>query len=139
MQRIDAHQHFWKFDPVRDSWITEDMSAIRRDFLPADLKPILERNDFDGSVLVQTCQDEIDNDFMLKLAAGNDFIKGIVGWVDLRSEELEERLQHYKTHHPKIKGFRHVLQAEPDEKFMLGGKFKRGISFLNDYGFTYDI
>lgn len=139
MQRIDAHQHFWKFDPVRDNWITEEMSAIRRDFLPPDLKPILERNDFEGSVLVQTCQEETDNDFMLKLAAENNFIKGIVGWVDLRSEELEERLQHYKTHHPKIKGFRHVLQAEPDEKFMLGGKFKRGISFLNDYGFTYDI
>src|ERR1700748_718473 len=98
---IDAHQHFWQFDPVRDSWITEEMSAIRRDFLPADLRPILERNGFDGSVLVQTCQDETDNEFMLKLAAENDFIKGVVGWVDLRSEEIEERLQYYKPHHPK--------------------------------------
>jgi L-fuconolactonase len=139
MQRIDAHQHFWKFDPVRDSWITTEMSAIRRDFLPADLRPVLERNDIDGTVLVQTCQTEADNDFMLKLAAENDFIKGIVGWVDLRSEEIEQRLQYYKSHHPKLKGFRHVLQAEPDERFMLSGKFKRGISFLNDYGFTYDI
>jgi L-fuconolactonase len=139
MQRIDAHQHFWQFDPVRDNWITEEMSVIRRDFLPADLLPLLQRNEIDGSVLVQTCQDEADNDFMLKLAAENDFIKGIVGWVDLRAENVEDRLKYYRDSHPKMKGFRHVLQAEPDEKFMLRDDFKRGISLLNQYGFTYDI
>lgn len=139
MQRIDAHQHFWQFDPVRDSWITQDMSVIRRDFLPADLLPILQRNDVDGSVLVQTCQDEADNDFMLKLAAENDFIKGVVGWVDLRADNVEDRLKYYKENHPKMKGFRHVLQAEPDEQFMLRGDFKRGIALLQQYGFTYDI
>ncbi|MGZ3946066.1 MAG: amidohydrolase family protein [Mucilaginibacter sp.] len=139
MQRIDAHQHFWQFDPVRDSWITQDMSVIRRDFLPADLLPILERNEIDGSILVQTCQDEADNDFMLKLAAENDFIKGIVGWVDLRAENVEDRLRFYRENHPKMKGFRHVLQAEADEKFLLRDDFKRGIGLLNQYGFTYDI
>jgi L-fuconolactonase len=100
---------------------------------------VLERNEIDGTVLVQTCQTEDDNRFMLKLAEENSFIKGIVGWVDLRSEDVEERLQHYKNNHPLVKGFRHVLQAEPNEEFMLTKKFKRGISFLNDYGFTYDI
>lgn len=139
MQRIDAHQHFWQFDPVRDNWITEDMSVIRRDFLPADLLPLLQRNDIDGSVLVQTCQDESDNQFMLKLAAENDFIKGVVGWVDLRAENVEDKLKYYKDNHPKMKGFRHVLQAERDEKFMLRDDFRRGISLLNQYGFTYDI
>jgi len=139
MPRIDAHQHFWQFDPVRDNWVTEDMSVIRRDFLPADLLPLLQRNEIDGSVLVQTCQDEADNDFMLKLAAENDFIKGVVGWVDLRAENVEDRLKYYKENHPKMKGFRHVLQAEPDEQFMLRDDFKRGISLLNRYGFTYDI
>jgi L-fuconolactonase len=139
MQRVDAHQHFWQFDPVRDSWITEEMSAIRRDFLPADLKPLLDRNEIDGSVLVQTCQDESDNQFMLKLAEEHPFIKGIVGWVDLRSPTVEERLKYYKDNHPKMKGFRHVLQAEPDEQFMLRDDFKRGISLLSKYGFTYDI
>jgi len=139
MQRIDAHQHFWQFDPVRDNWITQDMSVIRRDFLPADLLPLLQRNDMDGSVLVQTCQDEADNDFMLTLAAENDFIKGVVGWVDLRAENVEDRLIYYKDNHPKMKGFRHVLQAEPDEQFMLRGDFKRGIALLQQYGFTYDI
>ena len=139
MQKIDAHQHFWQFDPVRDNWITEDMSIIRRDFLPADLLPILERNEFDGSVVVQTCQTEEDNQFMLGLAAENDFIKGIVGWVDLRAENIEERLKYYRNNYPKLKGFRHVLQAEFNEQFMLTKKFRRGISLLNTYGFTYDI
>lgn len=139
MQKIDAHQHYWQFDPVRDSWITEDMSAIRRDFMPADLLLILQRNGIDGSVAVQTCQTEDDNHFMLQLARENDFIKGVVGWVDLRAENIEERLAYYRDNHPKLKGFRHVLQAEPDEQFMLAKDFKRGIYFLNDYGFTYDI
>src|SRR6202012_1664469 len=135
MLRIDAHQHYWQFDPVRDSWITEEMSVIRRDFMPADLLPLLQRNEIDGTVLVQTCQDEADNQFMLKLAAENDFIKGVVGWVDLRSDNVEERLKYYRDYHPKMKGFRHVLQAEPDEQFMLKDDFKRGISLLNEYGF----
>ncbi|MGZ3753156.1 MAG: amidohydrolase family protein, partial [Mucilaginibacter sp.] len=92
MQKIDAHQHCWQFDPVRDNWITEEMSVIRRDFMPADLRPILDRNDIGGTVLVQTCQTEDDNHFMQQLAEENSFIKGIVGWVDLRAENIEERL-----------------------------------------------
>lgn len=139
MLKIDAHQHFWQFDPARDNWITNEMSIIRRDFLPADLLPILQRNEIDGTILVQTCQTEDDNQFMLQLAQENSFIKGIVGWVDLCTENIEERLQYYKNKHPKIKGFRHVLQAEPNEEFMLTKRFKRGISCLNSYGFTYDI
>jgi len=139
MQRIDAHQHFWQFDPVRDSWITEEMSVIRRDFLPADLRPILDRNEMDGTVLVQTCQAESDNRFMLQLAQENNWIKGIVGWIDLQAMNVEDRLKYYKENHPKMKGFRHVLQAEPDEQFMLKDSFKRGIGLLNKYGFSYDI
>jgi L-fuconolactonase len=139
MLKIDAHQHCWQFDPIRDSWITNEMSVIQRDFMPADLFPILERNEIDGTVLVQTCQTEDDNHFMLKLAKENTFIKGIVGWVDLMADNIEERLQHYRDKHPRMKGFRHVLQAEPNDQFMLTPKFRKGISFLNDYGFTYDI
>lgn len=139
MQRIDAHQHFWQFDPVRDNWINADMSAIARDFMPADLKPLLDRNEIEGNVLVQTCQDESDNQFMLKLADENSWIRGVVGWVDLRSDDVEERLKYYRDNYPKMKGFRHVLQGEPDERYMLRDDFRRGISLLNRYGFTYDI
>ncbi|MBV8388839.1 MAG: amidohydrolase family protein [Mucilaginibacter sp.] len=139
MQRIDAHQHFWKFDPVRDSWINSDMSVIARDFLPNDLLPLLQRNNIDGTVLVQTCHTDEDNRFMLDLADQHSFIKGVVGWVNLQSIRVEDKLKYYHEHHPKMKGFRHVLQADPDDQLMLRDSFKNGISLLNKYNFTYDI
>lgn len=138
MLRIDAHQHFWKFDPVRDSWINDEMKQIQRDFLPGDLAPVLKRNRIDGCVAVQSDQSLVENDFHLRLAADNDFIKGIVGWVDLQSDDIEEQLQEFNQF-KKIKGFRHVLQAEPDPAFMLRPAFVRGIRSLRRFNFTYDI
>ena len=138
MLRIDAHQHFWKFDPIRDSWITADMGVIQKDFLPADLLPVLETNGINGSVIVQSDQSEKENDFQLANAAGYDFIKGIVGWVDLQAGNIEERLVHYKQF-KKMKGFRHVLQGEQDRAMMLQPTFKRGIGLLKQFEFTYDI
>jgi len=139
MQRIDAHQHFWKFDPVRDNWINSDMSVIARDFLPDDLLPILQRNNIDGTVVVQTCHMDEDNRFMLELAEKHNFIKGVVGWVNLQSIKVEDKLKYYHDRFPKMKGFRHVLQADPDDQLMLRDSFKNGISLLNKYNFTYDI
>src|SRR5690606_4424507 len=137
MLKIDAHQHFWKYDPVNYGWITDDMSVIRRDFMPEDLLPLLQEQGLDGCVAVQSDQSEEDNEFLLSLVSANDFIKGIAGWVDLQSENLEERLEYYRQHE-KMKGFRHVLQAEAPE-FMLRPAFKKGIALLKNYGFTYDI
>ena len=139
MQRIDAHQHFWKFDPVRDNWINSDMSVIARDFLPNDLLPLLQRNNVDGTVVVQTCHMDEDNHFMLELADQYSFIKGVVGWVNLQSIKVEDKLKYYHERYPKMKGFRHVLQADPDDRLMLRDSFKNGISLLNKYNFTYDI
>jgi L-fuconolactonase len=139
MQRIDAHQHFWKFDPVRDNWINSDMSVIARDFMPDDLLPILQRNNIDGTVVVQTCHMDEDNRFMLELADQYNFIKGVVGWVNLQSVKVEDKLKYYHDRYPKMKGFRHVLQADPDDQLMLRDSFKNGISLLNKYNFTYDI
>ena len=138
MDKIDSHQHFWQFDPVRDGWITWEMQAIRRDFLPDHLHPLLEEGGIDGTVLVQADQSETENEFLLGLADAYDFIKGVVGWVDLRHPEVEGRLSHYKTF-PKMKGFRHVLQGENDRALMLNPNFKRGIGALASYGYTYDI
>ena len=135
---IDAHQHFWKFDPMRDSWITDDMNAIRKDFLPADLLPQLQRAGVEGCVAVQADQSEAQNDFLVSLASENDFIKGIVGWVDLRSADVEARLSFYAAE-KKIKGFRHVLQGETDRALLLTPSFMNGISKLKLFGFTYDI
>jgi L-fuconolactonase len=138
MMKIDAHQHFWQFDPVRDSWITDDMKIIQRDFLPADLKPVLERNGIDGCISVQAAQSEEENAFLMAHAETHDFVKGVVGWVDLQAADLEERLEHYRSF-KKMKGFRHVLQGEAQRDFMLRPAFKKGISLLQRFGFTYDI
>ena len=136
--RIDSHQHFWKYHPVKDAWITDDMKGIQHDFLPADLWPLLQQNNVDGCVAVQADQSETETEFLLQLAEENDFIKGVVGWVDLRSAKIEERLEHF-SQYKKLKGFRHVVQGEPQDDFLLRDNFCQGIAQLAKYGFTYDI
>ncbi|MDI5949942.1 amidohydrolase family protein [Flavobacterium yafengii] len=136
-KRIDAHQHFWKFDPIRDSWIDASMQKIQKDFLPKDLLPLLNENKFSGCVAVQASQSEEETNFLLDLAAKNDFIKGVVGWVDLLDENIAERLATFSTQ-KKLKGFRHVVQGESDD-FMLRNDFRNGISELKPFDYTYDI
>jgi L-fuconolactonase len=136
--KIDAHQHFWKFDAFRHSWINDEMNVIRKDFMPADLEPLLQATGIDGCVLVQVDQSEDENDFQLENARNHDFIKGVVGWVDLQSPEVGEKLAHYKRF-PKMKGFRHILQGEKDRALMLKPAFQRGIGALRQFGYTYDI
>jgi L-fuconolactonase len=138
MKRIDSHQHFWNFDPVRDSWVNDDMKVIQKDFLPQNLEPLLQQNNFEGCVTVQSNQSEAENDFHLQNAENFDFIKGVVGWVDLQAANIEERLQHY-SRFKKMKGFRHVLQSELQRDLMLQPTFRNGIKLLKRYNFTYDI
>lgn len=135
--RIDSHQHFWKYNQVRDSWIDESMQIIRRDFLPTDLKPILDQFDFQGCVAVQADQSEEETRFLLKLADKNPFIKGVIGWVDLCDENVEERLSHFSKY-GLFKGIRHILQGENSD-FMLQTDFQNGISKLRQFDLTYDI
>ncbi|MEO8174003.1 MAG: amidohydrolase family protein [Sediminibacterium sp.] len=137
MPVIDSHQHFWKYDPVVHEWINDTMLVIRKDFLPGDLSPILQRNKIDGCVVVQVDQSEKETDFLIELAGTNPFIKAVVGWIDLRAENIKERLAHYQQH-SIVKGFRHILQGE-DPAFMLQPDFLRGIAALKEFGFTYDI
>lgn len=137
MIKIDAHQHFWQFDPIRDAWIDDTMTLIRRDFMPQDLQPILIDNGIDGCVAVQADQSEKETEFLLNIATKYDFVKGVVGWVDLKADNIGERLAHY-TQHPYFKGVRHIAQAEADD-FLLQKKVLRGISHLNKYNLTYDI
>ncbi len=135
---IDAHQHFWKYDAARDTWITDPMHAIRRDFFPEDLAPELTANGIDACIAVQANSSENDTDFLLGLAERDSRIAGVVGWVDLQSPQIEERLKFFSKF-PKLRGFRHVAQAEPDNRFLMRPDFTRGISRLRDFGFTYDI
>ena len=135
---IDSHQHFWKYEPVKHSWIDDDMSVIRRDFSPSDLAKVYQENSIDGCVAVQEDQTLEENDFLIDLSLINNFIKGIVGWVDLRAENIENVLEKYSTD-KIVKGFRHVVQGEADHNFLLRPNFSRGISLLEKHNFTYDI
>ncbi len=138
MLKIDAHQHFWIYDPVRDSWIGEDMAILQADFMPEHLQPILLEYGFTGSVAVQSDQSPAETLFQLKNAEENPFIKGVVGWVDLEAEDLQDQLAAYQQY-DKLKGFRHILQGEKQRDFMLRPNFKRGISQLESFKYTYDI
>ncbi|MBK5277302.1 MAG: amidohydrolase family protein [Bacteroidia bacterium] len=135
--RIDSHQHFWKYNPKRHRWITEEMSVIQRDFLPNDLTPILQQNRIDGCVSVQADQTEDETRFLLKLAEQDQDIKGVVGWVDLKSEKIIDQLRYY-TQFPKLKGFRHVVQDEADG-FLSQKEFLTGIKALRNFNYSYDI
>jgi L-fuconolactonase len=135
--RIDSHQHFWKFNPVQHAWINEEMSVIRKDFLPRDLKPVLDQNNINGCIAVQVDHSTDDTDFLLELAGQNHFIKGVVGWVDLKSAQLENELKSYKNN-STLKGFRHILQGQPKEE-MLDPAFIKGVNTIGRLGFTYDL
>ena len=134
---IDSHQHFWNYDPIKDAWIDASMKVIRRDFLPKDLKPLLDKNGIDGCIAVQADQSENETDFLLSCALKNKFIKGVVGWLDLTSENLESRLDYY-IKNPFFKGLRHIVQAEKND-YLLRDDVQNGISKLANYNLTYDI
>lgn len=136
--KLDSHQHFWQYDPQKHSWIEDNMAVLKRDFLPPDLQVIYDANGIDGCIAVQADQSEAETLFLLELAEEYSFIKGVVGWVDLRADQVEDRLAYF-AQFPRLCGFRHVVQAEPDPNFMLRGDFRKGLSRLHDFGYTYDI
>src|ERR1051326_1162002 len=135
--RLDAHQHFWMFDPPQYSWIQAEW-PICRDFLPDDLAPALGQCGIEGCIAVQARQTLEETRWLVDLAKQHSFIKGVVGWVDLRSDAIEEQLSTLSID-PKLVGVRHVVQDEPDDRFMLNAKFMRGISMLAQFHLTYDI
>jgi len=134
---IDAHQHFWIYNQREYGWIDEPMASIRRDFLPAELKPQLQKNGFHGSVLVQVRQTLDETRWLLELAENNPFILGVVGWADLRSPRLRTDLESFDGN-LKLVGIRHIVQSEPDD-FLLQPHFLRGISILEEFDLAYDI
>lgn len=136
--RIDSHQHFWIYDPAEYPWITEQLAPIRRDYLPADLAPLLEELGFDGCVAVQARPTLQETRWLLDLADQNAFVKGVVGWVDLTAADVDEQLDLFGGH-PKLKGIRHLLQDEPDDAYMLRPDFRRGLSALGRRGLVYDL
>lgn len=138
MKKIDAHQHFWKYDPEALPWINDDMAVLKKDYLPPDLKAEMEKSGFDGCVAVQAAQTEEETNFLLDLADKYDYIKGVVGWVDLQDFSVKSRLAHFSKY-PKMKGVRHIVQDEPDDEFLLNPDFMRGVKALPEFDLTYDI
>ena len=135
--KLDSHQHFWKFDPVRDAWIDSSMKPIQRDFMPDDLKPELVKNGFDGCVAVQADQSEKETRFLLDLAKDYPWIKKVVGWVDLKADDIASKLEQYQSE-KQMAGFRVILQSLEPEAMKDKG-FLWGIGLLEKFGFTYDI
>lgn len=135
--KIDSHQHFWSYDPEQYPWIKPEW-RIKRSFLPADLRPLLDSAGLDGCVAVQARQSLEESRWLLQLADQNPMIKGVVGWVDLRSEEVARQLEPFASH-SKFVGVRHVVQDEPDDNFMLRPEFLRGVRRLKEFDLTYDI
>jgi len=138
MKGIDAHQHFWKYDPQEYDWINAEMSVLKKDFEPTDLNPLLEAQGMRGCVAVQARQTEAENEYLLSLSDSFPEVLGVVGWLDLQADELEEKLEAYRPF-GALKGIRHIVQAEPDPEFLLRENFIRGIKLLGEAGLTYDI
>ena len=136
--KIDSHQHFWRYSAREYPWMNDRMKRLRQDFLPADLERELGRAQVDGSIAVQARQNMEESRWLLNLADQHPLILGVVGWVDLQSEMVEEELAELSKH-PKLVGVRHVVQDEPDDEFMLRPNFLRGLAKLKQFNLTYDL
>ena len=135
---VDAHQHFWHYNPREYDWIDDRMGALRRDFMPDDLVPHMEQAGVDATIAVQTRQTVEETDWLLRLADAHPFIAGVVGWIDLRADDVETTVEQLHDR-PRLAGIRHIVQSEPDDRFLLDSAFGRGITALGRVGLPYDI
>jgi len=138
VEKIDAHHHLWQYDKENYGWIDQSMGVLRRDFLPPDLDKELRSAGIDGAVAVQAQQTLTETAWLLSLADQFSFIRGVVGWAPIASEDFSTHLDHLRSHR-KLKGLRHIIQSEPDDNFILNASFNRGIARLKNTGLVYDI
>jgi L-fuconolactonase len=136
--QIDAHQHFWMYSPDQYRWIDDSMTVLKRNFLPEDLSPELESQGFGGSVAVQASHTLEETKWLLQLADLSPKILGVVGWVDLCSPDCRSQLKTFSAN-PKLVGIRHIVQSEPDDRFLLRQDFLQGISLLEEFDLAFDI
>ena len=136
--RIDAHQHFWRYDPAEYDWIDDAMAGLRRDCLPDEALREMAGAGVDACVAVQARQTLDETRWLLALADAHPAIVGVVGWVDLQAADARTQLELFADHQ-KLVGIRHIVQSEPDDRFMLRPAFCRGIALLEEFGLAYDI
>lgn len=136
--RIDSHQHYWHYDPNEYGWISDEMPLLKRNVLPSDIQSTLEAHSMDGVIAVQARQSLAENTFLLGLSEQYDWIKGVIGWIDLRSDDLVDQLM--AVQHPKLKGYRHLVQDEPNPSLYFADQaFNRGVKTVLDHGYVYEV
>lgn len=136
--RVDSHHHLWRYDPVEYDWIAPDQRVLQRDFMPEDLVPLLKARQIEAAIAVQARQTIEETRWLLEMAAREPAIKGVVGWVPLTDPNVDTVLASFAAQ-PALKGVRHIVQAEPDDRYLLRDDFNRGVARLRAYGLTYDI
>ncbi len=136
--RIDSHQHYWQYCPKEYGWITDEMPLLKKDVLPSDIEDTLKKNNIDGVIAVQARQSSKENEFLLELADNYSWIKGVIGWVDLRDSALENNLTSFS--HKKLKGFRHLIQDEKNPSDFFSDKdFNKGVHTILNKGYVYEV
>jgi L-fuconolactonase len=135
--RVDAHQHFWHYTPDEFGWIDDSMAAVRLDFLPSDLRPLMDQAKMSATVAVQARQSIEETRWLLDLADRHPWIAGVVGWLPIADPSIEHTLEEFADN-PRLKGVRHVLQGEPDA-YMDRDGFNAGIAPLRQHSLTYDV
>ncbi|MGY2800151.1 L-fuconolactonase [Ewingella americana] len=136
--RIDAHQHFWRYEPRDYRWISDDMAVLKQDLLPEQLAPALQRHEIQASVVVQACSSIEETRWLLEIAEQTSYVKGVVGWVDIASPKLEAQLE--QLAHPLLRGIRHQVQDEANPAAWLSdGAVNRGLRQLQKQGYVYEL
>lgn len=137
VDQVDSHQHFWRLARGDYGWLTPELGPIYRDFGPADLAPLLQRHGIAGTVLVQAAPTVAETEFMLEVASETEFVKGVVGWVDLESTVSPGEIDRLAAH-PKLKGFRPMVQDIPDPEWMLRATIAPAVARLQYVGLSFD-
>ena len=137
-EKIDAHHHLWRYSPLEYAWLDDTMKALHRDYLPQDLMRELSAAGMDGTVAVQARQTLEETRWLLKQADACPAIRGVVGWAPIAGEDFPGVMEEFEDR-PKLKGLRHVIQAEKDEDYILRADFNAGIEAMQGSGLVYDI
>jgi len=135
---IDSHQHFWQLGRFDYPWMSSDLGVLYRDYLPADLAPIIARNGITNTVLVQASNSVAESRWLLELADANSFIAGVVGWVDLAGVQIDAQLDEVCAH-PKFKGVRHLVESESHDDWLVQPHVLSGLKKLSARGLSYDL
>lgn len=135
---VDSHQHFWQVGSFDYPWMPDEPSVLRRDYLPCDLRPLMERCGVSRTILVQASDSRLETVWMLKLANAHSFIAGVVGWVDLKNGNVTKQLDDFRRN-SKLKGVRHIVEAEPADDWLVQESVVRSLREVASHGLTYDL